>query len=248
MPRSWLDEMTEEMARSLPKPRFCPNLIFDFDHVRAAIALVETGIEGLRQETQRTHHKALVNAAADPRHRFVKQPVFGPMAADMWNVDMTFPLILRRSVFIAICSHLEHVLRRWGDFLHGEWKLAQDVKTYEATGKGKRTVHTLVRYLRDVAGLQIADFGNWPEWTKFDAYFVARNCLVHFGGIIEDDADRKKIGTLAYVEIDQSGLLIDASTVVHLLPGACEDAAETAKKLIERLNEACEADPRSMRT
>lgn len=237
--------MSEEMLRNLPKPRFSPSLVFDFDHVRAAIALVEAAIEASREETERVGREALAKAAADPSHNFLKRPVFAPMGAAMWNVEMTFPLILRRSVFIAICSHVEHVLRRWCDFLHGEWKLPKDAKTYESENKGKRSAHTLVRYLRDVAGLNIADFGNWPEWTKFDAYFVARNSLVHDGGIIEDAQARKKVETLAHIEIDESELLIDALAVVHILPGACEDAADTAKKLIERLNTACEADPRA---
>jgi hypothetical protein len=101
--------------------------------------------------------------------------------------------------FIAICSH---VLRRWCDFLHGEWKLPKDAKT-----RTRESGHTLVRYLRDVAGLNIADFGNWPEWTKFDAYFVARSPLVHDGGIIEDAHARKMIATLS--AIPRSTLLLE---------------------------------------
>jgi len=220
-------------------------LVYDFDHVRVAIELAEGAIEAARVETERAARDAIAEAASDPNRSFVKKPALAPIAAAMWNVEMTFPLILRRSLFIAICSHVEHVLRRWCAFLHAEWKLPEDPKTYEEQNKGKRSAHTLIRYLRDVAKLNIADFGNWPEWVKFDAFFLARNCLVHDGGIVFDDAARKRIAKLQHVEIDASRLLVDADAVVHLLPGACEDAANTAKQLLERLNRACEADPRA---
>lgn len=148
-------------------------------------------------------------------------------------------------------AHVEHVLGRWCDLLHTEWKLSEDPKAFVKKSKKKHkwetTARALVRYLHEIAGLAVAEFETWPEWTRFDAYWGARNCIVHDGGIIVDGGVRKKIETLEYIEVDESELLLDAPAVVHLLPGACEDAAETAKKLIERLNTACEVDPRAKR-
>jgi hypothetical protein len=130
------------------------------------------------EESEREGREAIAKAAADPRHDFIRDPVLAPMAAMMWNAEMTFPLILRRSVFIAICAYVEHLLRRWCAFLHVQWKLAEDPKTYEVNNEGKRGTQTLVRYLRDIAGLEIADYGNWPEWSKLDAYFAFRSSPV----------------------------------------------------------------------
>jgi len=84
MTRTWLDEMSDDIVRSLPKPRFSPNLVFDFDHVRAAIALVEAAIEASREETERVGREALAKAVADPTHSFIKEPVFAPLGAAMW--------------------------------------------------------------------------------------------------------------------------------------------------------------------
>ncbi len=68
-------------------------------------------------------------------------PVFGPAGLALWEAEMTFPLILRRSLFIAICSHVEHVLRRWCHMLRGEWELARDLKAFPRTPPRESNLH-----------------------------------------------------------------------------------------------------------
>ena len=166
-----------------------------------------------------------------------------PMGAAMWNAEMTFPIILRRSIMIAISSHVEHVLRRWCELLHGEWSLPRKLGK---PSNGQSDLQNCMIYLKDVAGLSLGDFEKWPEWLHVDGYRVARNCLAHNGGIVERQGDRAKIALLAHVEVDESGLLLE-HPVVHLLPGACDAALDVVKTFFDRLAHACQQDPRASR-
>jgi hypothetical protein len=77
-----------------------------------------------------------------------------------------------------------------------------------------------------------------------DGYRVARNCLAHDGGIVRKQLDRSRISALPHVQVDESRLLM-AQPTVHLLPGACESAVETATAFFDRLSAICQLDPRA---
>jgi hypothetical protein len=241
---SWIDRLVKEKLATLKPPSFAPNLIFGFDDVRRVIQLVEAAIDTNKVSTQEAGQDSLRRAAADPSHNWVDRPVFAPMADSMWEAEMTFPLILRRALFIAICAHVEHVLRQWCELLHDEWSLASELRSFSRTPAREADVHRCMRYLRDAAGLAIGDFEQWPEWPKIDACRVARNLLAHDGGLVEDPEQRKRLAQLQHVEIDESGILM-AEPVLHLLPGACEIVADNAKTFFDRLTEVCAGDPRT---
>ncbi len=217
---SWLNDATKRILEKQPPEPFAPNLIFGFDEVHQVIQIAETAIDANIEESRKVGSEAVMRAAANPMHSFVEEPVFTPMAAGLWDAEMTFPVILRRALFIAICSHVEHVLRRWCRLLHATWSLKQDLKALKKNPK-ESDLHHCLRYLRDEATLAIVDFEQWPEWSRIDAYRVARNRLAHDGGIVEDADERKKLAALPFVEVDDSGILLD-DPVIHLLPGACE--------------------------
>jgi hypothetical protein len=54
------------------------------------------------------------------------------------------------------------------------------------------------------------------------------------------------VETLPHVEVDDSGLLM-GQPMVHLLPGACEAAADAAQTLFGHLTRVCHQDPRAPR-
>jgi hypothetical protein len=230
---SWLKTLTDEMLKRLPQRQFSPVLIFGFDDVSAAIEIVEKAIAESSAATEALSTAQAKKAAADPSHSYIENPVFAPMAAEFWKAEMTFPIILRRSLFIAICSHVEHVLRQWCDFLDAEWTLKQPFGSFKKRGN-ESDLHHCVRYLHDVAALPLADFESWQEWNALDAYRIARNCLAHNGGLVDRATDGPKIESLPQFQVDTSGLLMIAP-VVHLLPGACEAAAQNARAFFERL-------------
>lgn len=242
---SWLDKLSKEMIARLPPRPFAPPVTFDFEDVRRAIELVEATIERNKTETAEASRAAAMKAAMDPSHSFIEKPVFAPMAAAFWEAEMTFPLILRRSLLIAISAHTEHVLRCWCRWLEAEWSLPRGVTEFKKERR-ESDLHQNVRYLRDEAKIALTDFEGWPEWQRVDAYRIARNCLAHDGGAVEDPDHRAKVGTLPHIQVDESRLLIDRP-VVHVLPGGCEAAAEAADAFLERLAEVCQADPRAKR-
>ena len=239
MAQDWLTVGLREMLARLPRPQFAPSLIFDFEHVQRAIAIVEGAITQEQARTQLEHQQAAAKAAQDPFHNYIENPVFAPMAASLWNAEMTFPMILRRSLLIAVSSHVEHALRSWCRLLHDEWNLAEVGKR----SPGCSDLQHLMIYLADVSKLALADYETWPEWLRIDAYRVARNCLAHDGGIIDTDGKRAAIETLPQIEVEESGLLM-GEPMVHLLPGACEAAADAAQTFFGRLTHVCQQDPR----
>lgn len=249
--RSALDVLLEEHLASLPRPRFSPSLTFDFDSVRAVIGLMEAAVEELKAQTAAAHEERLHRAASSPSTNFLKEGIFARMGSEMWATEMTFPLILRRSLFIAISSHVEHVLRRWCAWLHSEWGLRRNLETFRKETKKPQPTPDLqfcMEFLRDEAGLALGDFFAWDEWSTVDGCRVARNLLAHHGGIVDTGKpkDLAKLEALAHVTVDRSRILAD-EPVVHLLPGACEAAAENAEKFFERLTAIAEADVRSRR-
>jgi hypothetical protein len=121
----------------------------------------------------------------------------------------------------------------WCESISKDPSIPQKFGKFKRDG-GESYPHHYVRYLRDGANIPVGDFEKWPEWEPLDAYRLARNCLAHNGGIVEDATHRTKISTLPMIEIDDSGLQV-SEPIVHLLPGACEAAVVTAKAFIERL-------------
>lgn len=236
---NWLSTLIQEKLKRLRSRMTMPNLAFGFDDVRRAIDLVERGVEEHRREATTAGHRALHAAIANPNHSFMENPVFAPMASEMWYAEQTFPMILRRSLFIAICSHVEHVLKRWCKLLEQTWSLKPRKKK-----AGETDLACCMRYLRDEAGLQLSDYELWDEWSKLDSYRIARNALTHDGGIVESDDHRAKVAKLPGFEVDDSGLLIEQDNI-HLRLGACEAAAENAQAFLERLTRIYEADPRA---
>lgn len=242
---SWLDKLSKGLIARLPPQPFAPPVTFDFEHVRRAIELVEAAIERNKTQTTEASRAAAMKAAMDPSHSFIEKPVFAPMAAAFWEAEMTFPLILRRSILIAISAHTEHALRCWCRWLEAEWLLPRGLDSLSPQGR-ESVLHRGVRYLRDEAKIALDDFEDWPEWQRVDAYRIARNCLAHDGGAVEDPEHRAKIEALPQIQVDESRLLIDRP-VVHVLPGGCEAAAEAADAFLQRLATVCQDDPRAKR-
>ena len=69
---SWLETLVPEMLRNLPARQFSPTLIFGFDHVRAAVAMVEEAIQRNKVETFDTATASAHAAAQDPTHDWIK--------------------------------------------------------------------------------------------------------------------------------------------------------------------------------
>jgi hypothetical protein len=255
---TWLDTITKEMLANLPQRAFAPSLIFDFDHVREAVAMAEAAIIRKQDATQTERREIATKAAQNPFHSYVKDLVFTPMGEALYHSALTFPLILRRALLIAICSHIEHALKQWCAMLHATWQLPMKTRTKPGKASAdefpkrqhESDLHYCMRYLHDVAGLALGDFDQWAEWAAIDAYRLARNCLAHSGGIVEDENDDRRKETidalraLPKVGVEVDGLLAAEPTIV-LDAGACEAAADTAKTFFERLTLLAKQDPRS---
>jgi len=244
---SWLDAITKKMLAKLPKrpKEFYPSVLFNFEQLREAIRIVEEGVARTKTDSKTKADATLAAAVKDPFHSFIDNPVFAPMAVAWWETEITLPAILRRSLLIAIYSHVEHVLRQWCDGLHKEWSLTRDLAVFKRSvpGPTRPTPMLCLLYLRDEAGLALGDFERWKEWDLMDAYRVARNCLAHDGGIVDRDDDRQKVETLPKVEVDTSGLL-SRSPMIHLMPGACEKAVDAADDFFDRVAEVYRRHPR----
>lgn len=240
---SWLGELLNQKLAELPAPVLRPSAAYGFDDVRRAIDLIEKGVEENRAATLTRRHEEVLAAAADPTRSFVKEGIFTGMALNALYSEMTFPMILRRSLLIAICSHVEHVLRRWCGLLQDAWSLP----AFEPKKKqgGESDLHRCMRYLRDDAALAIDGFEDWAEWELLEGYRKARNALTHDGGIVRTPAERATVAALPHVEVDDSGLVVEEDQV-HLLPGACEAAAENALAFFERITQVFDADPRAL--
>ena len=249
---SWLEKMLPQMiakAKQVFGQRpFAPELVFDFEHVQAAIKIVEAAIAETKVSAtdfgQERVREAVARAGAaalkGEKFSFIEDGVFSGNAAALWTTHMTFPMILRRSLFIAICSHVEHTLRQWCRWLHREWGLSKEL--------GKKQSHesdlqNCVNYLPDVAGLQLAGYEQWPEWVQLDTYRVARNCLVHDGGIIPD-RNLRKLKAASKLEVVEPGLISD-EYMIHVLEDTCPDAASVAQRFFQRLSEIASKAPRA---
>ena len=251
---NWLEAMRPQMeakiAAMLAQKEFSPDLVFDFVHVQAAIKIVEAAIsetQALAQDAATTRAleapaKAAAAMATGKPFNFIEEGIFTGNAGILGNAYLTFPRILRGSLFIAICSHVEHVLRQWCRWLHREWSLP---KPLGKKAKHESDLQNCMRYLRDDASLALAGYEHWPEWPIIDTYRVARNCLAHDGGIVPDE-HLTKLKACPQVEIVEPGLLSDERTI-HLLPVTCDHAATMAKAFFERLSKIGAQDPRAKR-
>ncbi|MCC7536613.1 MAG: hypothetical protein IT379_10390 [Deltaproteobacteria bacterium] len=242
MARSWLEAMMPEILASLPPPVFAPAIVHSFGEVRTVIAMIESSVEQKQVEVEAEQRETLARAAADPNHSWLKSRTFSSVMATEWDVRFTFPLILRRSLMIAISSHTEHALERWCAWLHGNWSLQTTPKAFKKA-KGS-TMHAYLLYLRDEAQLALGDFEAWPEWQAVDAYRLVRNCLAHDGGVIDSAGDRAKIAALPDVEVDDSGLFSE-DPIIQLGAKACEHAVEAADTLLTRIAGVAAKDSRA---
>lgn len=238
---SWLEQYTEEIVKNWPAPVLRPSVAYGLHHIQHVIELVERAIEQHKSDVREEGLEALRAATANPFHSFIEQPAFAPMAM---SAEMTFPMILRNSLFIAIASHFEHVLRRWCKLVASEWSLPAFPR--KPKNRNLPVLHHCLCYLRDVAGLQLGALAESQEWQRLDAARLVRNALIHDGGVLDEDDDgvKAKIVTLPGIELEDSQLVME-ETWVHLLPGACEAAAENAKVVLEVLERVRDADPRA---
>jgi hypothetical protein len=236
---SWLEKIVGEVVKSLPAAAVIDRT-FGFGDIQRVISLVEKAAEQNAAETIEAGHSVALKAAADPSHSFIKRPVFAPLGAELWKAKVTFPRILRGALLVAIYSYTEFLLRQWCESLSDNLSLP---KSFTKRLKGESVLQGYMNYLRQEAKFDLADFATWSEWERMDAYRRARNCLVHNGGIVEDLEDRLKIDALPKIEIDESGLQL-REPIIHLLPGACEAAADTAKAFIGRVVSVAARDDR----
>lgn len=236
---SWLEEIVGEMVKNLPGDAFT-DWTFGFADIQRVVDLVEKAVDQNAAEAADAGRAAALKAAADPSHSFVKNPVFAPMGQELLKADLTFPRILRSVLLIAIYSHTEFLLLSWCESISQDPDVS---KVLKKTQKGESYPARYLRYLRDDGTLAVGDFTTWPEWYAIDAYRVARNCLAHRGGVVDDGAEQRQIGALPHIEIDKTGLQI-SEPMVQLLPGARRAAAETARAFIGRVVAIAERDPR----
>ena len=236
---SWLKEIAGEMIKKLPENAFA-DWTFGFADIQRVVDLAEKAVEQNAAETADAGRAAALKAAADPSHSFVKNSVFAPMGQELLKAELTFPRILRSALLIAIYSHTEFLLLSWCESISNDPNVS---KVLKKTQDGESYPGRYLRYLRDDAEIALGDFKIWPEWKAVDGYRRARNCLAHRGGVIDDDEEQRRIGALPHIEIDKTGLQV-SEPMVHLLPGACGAAAETAKAFIGRVVAIAERDPR----
>lgn len=241
--------MTEMIAKNpemFEPPDLATELASRFTDMRAAVALAEGAIEQGKRDAKARGDAALAKAVADPNHSSIESPVFAPMAQEFWKSEMTFPIFLRQAMFIAIHSHVEHLLLQWCHWLHEEWSLSQGIRAGRKK-RGNSTLLCYVLYLRDEAGLNIGgEFERLPEWKLIDAHRLARNCLAHEGGIVTTSTHRRTIESIPHVQVDDSGLLRD-EPVIHLLPGACEAAIDASSAFFLRLVALLDSSPKAAR-
>lgn len=236
---SWLREIAREMLKDLPPGAFTDRT-FGFDDIVRVVVLVEKALERNAVETADAGRLAARTAASDPLHSFTKNPVFAPMATQLWKAEATFPRVLRGALVVAIYSHTEFLLRDWCELVSKRCALP---RTF-ANKRGRPALQAYMDFLRDEANFELGDFLTWPEWKRIDAYRRARNCLAHNGGIVQVAEDRIRIEALPQIEIDESGLNLP-EPALHLLPGACEAAAEAMKEFVGRVVSVAECDPRN---
>lgn len=248
-PKSWLDTMLEseavqkklaEVKKSLDRGN-SPDLIFDFDHVMGAIGIVEAAIT----ETQGAVHdwstKRAMAAAANPQTNFIEEGIFTGMAAPMWNAHWTLPMILRRSLFLTVSTHTEHVLRQWCRSLQERWSIQQPLGRKP---RDKTDLQHCMEYLRDAIGLGVGGFEKWPEWLVLDTNRIIRNCLAHDGGLVPNE-HLERLKAVTYIQVEDDPVLVGDEAFVNVIPGACEYSATITKAFFERLSSACDADPRT---
>lgn len=236
---SWMKELLNEArtaaARETAERPPMPTAIFDFEDVAEAIRVVEDGIARRAELAREKGEQRILDAAKDLTTSFLEARPFSIMAAELWQTGVVLPVILRRSLLVAILSHVEFVLKRWCVGLRGHWQLGRAPKK----PSNENASHYYLRYLAEEARLQIGDFETWKEWETFEAYWAARNAIVHDAGSIAVPSEAANaVDKLQFVKIDKSRLLLPGEGIVHVLPGACEEAASIAENLLERIGRA----------
>jgi hypothetical protein len=212
-----------------------PSVLFDFEDVLEATKLVESAIEAKGAKEAAEHMAHAREIASNPMRSFLEELPFTKYAQKSWRTNFALPTIGRGSLLVAITSHLEGVLRLWCDALREVRRLAP--VTFP-TSKSKLDAY--LEYLEKIAALPINGYEEWEEFKKAKAYMAVRNCIVHEAWVVTSDLRNFELIS-AYVGLDNSGLLMAAEKVVHLRPGACEDAAKTAKSFLDRISRSFEA-------
>jgi hypothetical protein len=203
--------------------------------------MVEGSIEAKRVATHAKRKQALAEATQDPSHDWIEKPLFSQGHEELWRSEWTFPRILRGSLLISIASHVEHVLREWCELLDAAWSLTR-LRT--KAPRGTPEVLYCMGYVKEVAGLAVGDFEQWDEWKAINAYKTVRDCLAHHAGVVSRPEDQKQIDGLPEISVEDSKL-VSREPSLAIGPGACEAAAENARKFFERLTEICQQDPRA---
>lgn len=236
---TWLDAAMGEMLKNIPDD-VRVDRTFGFGDIRQVIVLAEKAIEQKSAAVREAFEARLAKALADPTHSFIRNPVFAPAGVETFKADLTFPWILRSSLLIAVYSRTEYLLLSWCESVSEEPGLSRRLRRTKATGESDP--HRYLRFLRDEVGIGLGDFTTWPECASIDAYRLARNCLAHRGGVVDDEAEGTRIATLPHIFIDDE-LEELSEPVVRLGPGACEAAANTAEAFIGRAIAIAESHP-----
>ena len=206
---SWLEKLAAGFPVGSPTQALSPSLMFDFDDVREAVAMVERAIADRQSETEVKMTGRALAIATDPTRSFLAEGPFASSLPAMWKSALTFPRILRGALLVAICSHVEHVLREWCVLLREEWSLPK--KLGRRAPPGVSDLKHCMTYLKDVAGLAVKGFERWDEWKAIDAYKTARNCLAHHGGLARKKAEREAVATLPKLRVETFRLAVRRS-------------------------------------
>jgi hypothetical protein len=153
---------------------------------------------------------------------------------DLQDATSVFPSVLRRSGFLLLFTLLESTLHRLARTVQQREVNPVGVDDFRGSGFSR-----IVRYLKLVAELDLAQYPEWPEVQRFQQL---RNALVHHNGIIEAREAAHPITD--YVRGAPSLSLEETFNghVLQLGPGFCEHAANVAESFLNRIPAAAWSD------
>jgi hypothetical protein len=129
----------------------------------------------------------------DEDSHFIQSVMF--FSSDKYRYLIEFPSILRTSVFLSLYSFLENQLVLLCKQIQSRKRITLSVNDLNGSGIEKAS-----KYLKKVAGIDFPD--NAKEWTYIKHCNQLRNCLVHNGGIVNEENKKllKAIETIPSVK------------------------------------------------
>lgn len=111
--------------------------------------------------------------------------------SDRYRYSIEFPNILRTSVFLSLYSFLENQLVVLCKQIQSRKRISLSVNDLNDSGIEKAS-----KYLKKVVGIDFPD--NTKEWTYIKQCNQLRNCIVHNGGIVNEE-NKKLLNAIATI-------------------------------------------------